>query len=821
MQTERAMEGLSAATDWPVLLPAVSLVLPAFNEEPAIRQAIREAATALGDLRVEHEVIVVDDGSTDGTARAALEEASLHANVRVISLPQNAGYTAALQAGFRAAQHSRVAFTDADCQFDLHDLGRLLPLARDFDIVCGYRINRKDVWRRRFLSGGFNLLARALLGTAVRDCDCALKILPRDWVNSLQFEGGGFFFNAELLANARLQGLRITETGVTHWPRVAGSSKVSLGLVLPVLVALLRFWWTRVMFPATDQGSSSESTSPRSDWGRTVLGSLALIAIGSAVLLPWSSFPLMAPDETRYAEIAREMLDSGDLVIPTRIGLPYLEKPPLLYWLTAGSYRLFGVSVTSARLVPIGAALLTVLLTFWLGTPILGRRAAWLGAVLLLTCAGFLLSGRFLYMDSLLTLWTTVTFLAAYVAIRGELLHRRYWILAAVACGLGILTKGPVAVALCFPPLVVSRWLNSGTASRGCRIGWRDWISFAAVAGVVSLPWFVLVSLRQGAFAGDFLLTHHLSRFVGGLSHREPCWYFVPVLLICTLPCSILYPAVAGFLLTRDPGSRAARSRGLGFLLVSAVWIFSIFSASSCKLPPYILPAVPLICLATGTALNSIMLRKPATRFLGYIHDASPRDLTGMLAWLCLVATGVDLWLLDDPFHSRVIVWAIGTGLGIGLLTMLLVRRAASGTLRWGAAIAYCVLVMGHGVGTYHTAVASRMTVGEPIASIRRTLPVPPSTIVCYSISRVEDGIAFHSPEQQTRGFELHEDEAAVAALQAQPGTLLVTEVDDLPRITQILPDRFKLSELGRTRHYVVLSCQPQTGPRGAVVSAH
>lgn len=823
MHNDRAKDGLATATDAAAQLPAVSLVLPAFNEELAIRQAVREAVAALSDLCVEYEVIVVDDGSTDGTAHEADAEARFHSSVRVISLPRNVGYTAALQAGFRAARHSQVAFTDADCQFDLHDLGRLLPLTREFDMVCGQRIDRKDVWRRRFLSSGFNLLARSLLGTGVRDCDCALKVMPRDWVNSLQFEGGGFFFNAELLSHARLQGLRIADVGVTHRPRTAGVSKVSLGLVLPVVIALLRFWWTRVVFPAAESHTTSEGRRGAGSWGRSVPGSMALVAIGAAVLLPWSSFPLMSPDETRYAEIAREMLDSGDVVTPTRMGIPYLEKPPLLYWLTAGSYRLFGVSVISARLVPMLTAMLTLLFTFWLGTPIVGRRAAWLGAVLLLCCAGFLLSGRFLYMDTLLTLLTTITFLSGYLASREPILHRGYWIFAAVACGLGVLTKGPVAVALCLPPLIVSRWLTGGRNQNQCHLGWREWGTFGAVAAATSLPWFVLVTLQQEAFAGDFLWKHHISRFVSGLSHREPWWFFIPVLLICTLPCSILYPAIAGFLMARDPETRQVRSRGLGFLLLAAAWILGVFSLSSCKLPPYILPAVPLICLATGTALYAIIVRQPATRILRYIHEASPRDLTAMLTCVSLGAAGVDFWLLDDLFAGRVIGWTLTAVLGAGLLAMLIARRPRTGLLRWSAALAYAVLVMGHGVGSYHMAIASQMSVGEPLALLCRNLPELPSTIVCYSINRVEDGIAFHFPRQRTLGFEAHEQDSVMAVLTAAPGGLLITDTDGLPRIMQKLLPRLTLCEVGRSRHYVVLRCHPAAiaAPKGQAILAN
>ena len=805
MELLQATEGRTHVSVPVIPGPAISLVIPAYNEEAAIRQAVREAVTALRDLKISYEVIVVDDGSTDGTVGAATLEAALQTGVRVVSLPKNAGYAAALQHGFRIARYELVAFTDADCQFDLHDLGRLLPLTNQFDVVCGYRLRRKDVWRRRVLSGGFNLLVRTLLGTGVRDCDCAMKIMRRDWVNSLELSGGGFFFNAELLALARMQGLTVAEAGVTHRPRESGESKVSLRLVLPVFVALLRFWWSRVVFPVADCVSIER---PSGGLWAMLGGTVALAAIGAAAFLPWSSFPLMSPDEARYAEIAREMHDSGNLIVPTSLGQPYLDKPPLLYWLTAASYGLFGTSINSARLIPLLAAMFTVFTTFWLGAAVVGRRSAWLGAVLLLTCAGFLLSGRFLFMDTLLSLFTTITVLAGYAACRGPVVRKSYWVIAAIACGLGLLTKGPVAVVLCVPPLLASRWLTVGKRTDQPRLGWSAWCAFAGIAALIAVPWFVAINFRQGGgeFAGEFLWTHHVARFLGGLSHQEPWWYFIPVLIVCMLPCSILYPALMGFLATRDSAMRNSRTWGLGYLLLASLWIVTVFSLSSCKLPPYVLPAVPLLCLATGVALRAISVRKPTTRFLAYVHERSPRDLLAILAVLAVLATGLDVWRLDNPFAVRVLGWATVALLG-GVLLGMLILRQLSGTARWGVALSYALLFMGQGMGSYHAEVAARMSVVEPIESLCRNLEASPKTLVCYSICRLDDAIAFHFRDCETKSFEFHQCAAAVAAIQKQRTTLLLAQEGDLVEIVRRLPPHVRLSRVGQARQVIVTLC--------------
>src|SRR5580700_4713014 len=179
---------------------SISLVIPAFNEEAGIATAIAEADEALALLADDYEVLIVDDGSRDGTFATATGEARHRPHVRVLHHESNRGYGAALRTGFEAARGERVAFTDADCQFDLADLGQMIPLADQSPIVAGYRVDRKDIWRRRFMSRGYNLLARTLLGTRVRDCDCALKVFRRADLMRILPDSAGFFVNTEMLS---------------------------------------------------------------------------------------------------------------------------------------------------------------------------------------------------------------------------------------------------------------------------------------------------------------------------------------------------------------------------------------------------------------------------------------------------------------------------------------------------------------------------------------------------------------------------------------------------------------------------------------------
>ncbi|HKB06477.1 MAG TPA: glycosyltransferase family 2 protein [Gemmataceae bacterium] len=225
----------------------LSLVMPAFNEEAGIADAVTEAHDSLRRLVYEFELLVVDDGSKDRTAERVHEVASGRPQVRLITHAKNLGYGAALRTGFEAARFELVAFTDADGQFHLDDLDDLIELTHRYPVAVGRRVDRQDPWRRRFLSWGYNVLARVLLGTGVRDVDCALKVFRRDALTDLLPDATGFFVNSEMLFRARRFGWKVAEIGVRHRPRRSGVSKVSLAEVPRTLATLMGFWWQHVI----------------------------------------------------------------------------------------------------------------------------------------------------------------------------------------------------------------------------------------------------------------------------------------------------------------------------------------------------------------------------------------------------------------------------------------------------------------------------------------------------------------------------------------------------------------------------------------------
>jgi 4-amino-4-deoxy-L-arabinose transferase-like glycosyltransferase len=354
------------------------------------------------------------------------------------------------------------------------------------------------------------------------------------------------------------------------------------------LLACIPMLWSRVLFPGRLVASGGSS---RRSW-------LILLALPGLLLYPCLSFRLLEPDEGRYAEIPREMLARGEWVVPTLQGLPYLDKPPLLYWLVMLSYSVFGVHDWAARLVPALAVHLTVLVVYGVGRRSLGERPAFWGALLLALAPGFTSVGRLLVLDGLLTCCVTVSILAAFEAIRGDRLKWGWWLTAALACGLGVLTKGPVAVVLLAGPLAMFGWLSGRGLTCGVRP--KAVAAFIGVLLAVNLPWYAAVATSRPEFGGYFFWQHNVMRFLSPFDHIQPFWYYVPILLGGLLPATVLLIAFVRFLLNGDECVAAKRCPELGYFLLAGGWCVLFFSLSGSKLPTYVMPAFPPLALAVG-----------------------------------------------------------------------------------------------------------------------------------------------------------------------------------------------------------------------------
>ena len=202
-------------------------------------------------------------------------------------------------------------------------------------------------------------------------------------------------------------------------------------------------------------------------------------------------------------------------------------------------------------------------------------------------------------MDSPLCLFVVTAWATAHVALLTG--SGRWWLVSALACGLGLLTKGPVALVLVGGP--VAAWLMlDGRVQRPSCV--RSSSLYLLVAGAVAAPWFVLLAIHDPAFLHYFFWFHHVERFLTPFDHQEPFWYFIPVVLLGMLPWSLLLPGLLGWLASRVETEAARRPAGLGFFLLTFIIGFGFFSAAGCKRPAYILVTLPPLALMLGVYIK-------------------------------------------------------------------------------------------------------------------------------------------------------------------------------------------------------------------------
>ncbi len=332
---------------------------------------------------------------------------------------------------------------------------------------------------------------------------------------------------------------------------------------------------------------------------------LIWIAAFGFVLAALGSYGILDNNEGLYAEIPREMLAGHDWrlwVIPHLNGLPYMEKPPLLYWLTALSFSLFGVAEWSARLVPALSSLCCVGLLLRFGTAVGKPQAGRLAALMFVSGLGVAQMSRTLMFDMLLTACLTGALLYAYrysVERRPGLLRLSY-----AALALALMAKGLVAVMLFV--LVGAAYLLPGLLKGGIREACRTWLRVDAIAVflLIAVPWHIAASLVEPIFPWFYFINEHVLRFLG---KREPhdyysgaWWYYLPRMLAYLFPWSFL---VVGLL--QRGRAVAEEERGLRRFLFLA-WLLPLlfFSISSAKANYYLVVVMPFAAFHLALALE-------------------------------------------------------------------------------------------------------------------------------------------------------------------------------------------------------------------------
>ncbi|MFZ6742662.1 glycosyltransferase family 39 protein [Undibacterium sp. JH2W] len=342
-------------------------------------------------------------------------------------------------------------------------------------------------------------------------------------------------------------------------------------------------------------------------------------------------YPILDNNEGLYAEIPREMLASGDWhhwIIPYLNGLAYMEKPPLLYWLTAISFAIFGENEWAARLVPAMSALSCVAMILWFGRQIARVTAARLAALMFISGLGVMAMSRTLMFDMLLTVFLTGALMAGYLfSVSGDK-KKLYWSLGLLAFAL--LAKGFVAiilfVAVTFTYTIL---LSSSPANFLARI--LTWFNLRAIGIflLIALPWHIAAIVAEPIFAWFYFINEHVLRFLG---KREPhdyyagaWWYYLPRMIIYLFPWSFFLPVLL-FVKAKKTSPRV-----LHFFLACA-WIMPVlfFSVSSAKANYYLVVVMPLAALQLAIALEDRQFGRTWGRGLvGLVLSV----LFGILAW--------------------------------------------------------------------------------------------------------------------------------------------------------------------------------------------
>jgi 4-amino-4-deoxy-L-arabinose transferase-like glycosyltransferase len=338
---------------------------------------------------------------------------------------------------------------------------------------------------------------------------------------------------------------------------------------------------------------------------------LALVAcIGSLLFLISLGRPaLWEPDEGRYAEIAREMLSSGDYLTPRNDWVRYFEKPPLMYWLTAASVRALGPSEFAVRLPSALFSIGQMLLVATLAETAFGPQTALPAALCLGLSPLFFGFGRFLTLDPALAFFVCAGLTSFYIGTHETFCSvggaRRYFVAAALCAALGTLIKGPVALVL-IGGTALLYMLVDGQAQQIRQI---PWFLCIVMYGVIALPWFVLAAWRNPGFAHFFIVHEHIERYLQSGEHKWGAWFLPAVALGGAWPWVCFVP----FAFMESPTERGMLRRpALKFLVIWVCWVIVFFSGARSKLGSYVLPGLPALAILAG--YGAVCAREQSSR---------------------------------------------------------------------------------------------------------------------------------------------------------------------------------------------------------------
>jgi len=422
---------------------------------------------------------------------------------------------------------------------------------------------------------------------------------------------------------------------------------------------------------------------------------LLLLAVCAVLYFPGlGSRDLWAPDEPRFAEVAREMFASGDYVVPRRNGKPYIKKPPFFFWSVCLVGKLAGeVNEYVARIPSALAATALVLATFFWARWQLGANAALLTSLVLATTFRFYWNARYIQTDMVFSFLTGAAIFAIFTGYIRQERAWRWCLIGYAAAGLAVLAKGPLALVLVFlalgPFMVWRQWRLREFPKFG---RWLPHLVGVAICLAIAAPWYLLSAKAVGGaeFAQKNLIRENWTRFANAFDHQNPFYEYLILLPLDFLPWSIFLPA--GLALVWRSRREEGETKWLAdFLLLWLGLSFLFFSISQSKQGKYLLPLYPGFALIVGwllsASLNQLAGRPPTKAVSGSFWVCFTALLLGAVAanvvlcfgWPGMADKGLtveDFRALIPPFAPASVIAVVGAVMGMLCLARGLVGRA-------------------------------------------------------------------------------------------------------------------------------------------------